>query len=278
MNYEKMNRGAAIAVGNVIYPSHPISLETKPILRNMSTAHHAPDFCYDAPAYDLWRLHLHFTEIECDFLGQIYVIPPGCVTLFPPLQFYRVAGRGAARHIWHSCHFYLHSESSSDFCLPIVMELGTHFDSFDRIFNQALRRQAINSVRSEVCVWEMLWQIAELAGAAQTQSSQHPTLERAVQCIEHRLHEPFAVGALASELEISHNQLTRLFHAAFGQTVIGYVRERRVRRAEYLLTHTQLPLKVIAVQVGLQDAHTFNKAVRRVLGISPLTVRRQSGV
>ena len=265
-------------MGNVIYPSHSISLERKLTLRHMSTAHHAPDFRYDAPAYDSWRLHLHFTEIECDFLGQTYVIPQGCATLFPPHQFYRVSGRGESRHIWHSCHFGLpsesESESDSEFRIPIVVDLGLQFGFFDRTFHQSFCRPTISSVRSEVAVWEMLWQIAELAGAAFGQPHQHPTLDRAVQKIEQRLHEPFAVSALAQELAISHNQLTRLFQAAFGQTVIGYIRERRVRRAEYLLTHTDLPLKVIAAQVGFLDAHSFNKAVRRVLGISPSAVRR----
>jgi AraC family transcriptional regulator len=261
-------------MGNVTYPSHSISLERKLTLRHMSTAHHAPDFHYDAPAYDSWRLHLHFTEIECDFLGHTYVIPQGCATLFPPHQFYRVSGRGESRHIWHSCHFGLPSESDSELQLPIVINLGLHFGSFDRIFHQSFCRPVISNVRSEVAVWEMLWQIADLAGTAEGQPHQHPTLERAVQCIEQRLHEPFAVSALAQELAISHNQLTRLFQAAFGQTVISYVRERRVRRAEYLLTHTDLPLKVIAVQVGLLDPHSFNKAVRRVLGVSPSSVRR----
>ena len=240
----------------------------------MSTAHHAPDFRYDAPAYDSWRLHLHFTEIDCDFLGCTYVIPAGCATLFPPHQFYRVSGRGASRHIWHSCHFYLPSDTDAPYQIPIVVDLGQQFDSFDHTFHQSFCRQTVGSVRSEVAVWELLWQIAELAGAAQKQPHRHPTLERAVQCIEQRLHEPFTVGTLAQELHISHNQLTRLFQAAYGQTVISYARERRVRRAEYLLTHTDLPLKVIAAQVGLPDAHSFNKSVRRVLGLSPMAVRR----
>ena len=265
-------------MGAVIYPSHLISLERKLTLRHLSTAHHAADFRYDAPGYDIWRLHLHFTELECDFLGHTYVIPAGCATLFPPHQFYRVSGRGAARHIWHSCHFYLPSEVDASYRIPIVVDLGLQFNAFDRIFHQALCRQGNSSVRSEVAVWEMLWQIAELVGAASVPPHQHPALERAVQCIEQRLHEPITVGALAQELEISHNQLTRLFQAGLGTTVIGYVRERRVQRAEYLLTHTQLPLKVIAAQIGLHDPHSFNKTIRRVLGVSPLAVRRQIGL
>ena len=219
-------------------------------------------------------MHLHFTEIECHFDGQIHVIPPGCVTLFPPHQFYRVSGRGDARHLWHSCHFHLPAEADTGFRIPIAIDLGLQFGAFDRLFHQALCRQALGSVRSEVAVWEMLWQIAEVAGAAAVPPHLHPALERAVQWIEQHLHEPITVRNLAQEMEISHNQLTRLFQAALGQTVIGYVRERRVRRAEYLLTHTDLPLKVIAAQVGLRDAHSFNKTIRRVLGASPLIVRR----
>ena len=77
--------------------------------------------------------------------------------------------------------------------------------------------------------------------------------------IELRLAETLSVKALADEVGISHNHLTRLFRAAVGDTVIGYIRQRRVQRARHLLEHTTLPIKTVAAQVGIEDPrHSIN--------------------
>ena len=60
------------------------------------------------------------------------------------------------------------------------------------------------------------------------------------------------------------------------QTTLGklYASWRRVRRAEYLLRYTTLPIKAVASQVGLGDFHSFNKAMRRVTGLAPRQARQ----
>ena len=98
----------------------------------------------------------------------------------------------------------------------------------------------------------------------------HPApVERARQLIELRLSEPLSVKDLAKEVGLSHNHLTRLFHAAVGDTVIGYIHQRRVQRARHLLEHTTLPIKTIAAQVGVEDPRLFYKLIRAHLGWPP---------
>jgi transcriptional regulator GlxA family with amidase domain len=84
------------------------------------------------------------------------------------------------------------------------------------------------------------------------------------------------VASLAQQLDISHNHLTRLFQAEAKTSVVGYIRQRRMERAQHLLTQTTLPIKVIATQVGMRDLHAFNKTVRREFGVSPRSLRNSS--
>jgi AraC family transcriptional regulator len=61
-----------------------------------------------------------------------------------------------------------------------------------------------------------------------------------------------------------------------GDTVIGYIRGRRVQRAQHLLEHTTLPIKTIAAQVGIEDTRHFYKVVHAILGQSPTQVRHNA--
>ena len=94
--------------------------------------------------------------------------------------------------------------------------------------------------------------------------------------IERRLGDSLNVADLAEELGISHNHLTRLFRSKYGMTIAGYIRKRRVERARHLLAFSTIPVKSVAVEVGIPDLHLFNKTIRAVLGRSPRAVRERA--
>jgi AraC-like DNA-binding protein len=255
-------------------PSHAISLNNPLTLRHLSTGRYAAPFVFDAGGGDFWLFHLHFTQIMCDYLGRTYTIPAGHASLFPPQQAYQVYGEDRQTHIWHSCHFHLATSEDTAMRLPIVIDLETHFGAFDQVFRGAIGHWAATPMRSQIMIWDMLWQMSDLVGAAHhPEKPLHPALNRAIQIIEQRLHEPLSVHGLAEETGMSHNQLTRLFQKSQGCTAIHYIRQRRVSRAEYLITQTSLPFKVIATQVGLSDPHVFNKVIRQETGQSPTALR-----
>jgi transcriptional regulator GlxA family with amidase domain len=58
--------------------------------------------------------------------------------------------------------------------------------------------------------------------------------------------------------------------------VIGHLLRRRATRAQHLLLTTNLPVKVIAAEVGVPDLQEFNKLIRRHCGHSPRAVRELS--
>ena len=90
-----------------------------------------------------------------------------------------------------------------------------------------------------------------------------------MEIIESRLHEPLYGEELAREVDLSQHHLIRIFRKAVGTTPQHYIRQRRMHRAGHLLTHTTLPIKTIAHDVGIPDLHLFNKIVRQFFGKSP---------
>ena len=69
----------------------------------------------------------------------------------------------------------------------------------------------------------------------------------------------------------------RRFASATGQTPIEYCRAVRIARARELLEGSNVPLKVIADNLGYGDVSAFAKAFRRTYGVPPGTHRRRHG-
>ncbi|RYG17051.1 AraC family transcriptional regulator [bacterium] len=96
--------------------------------------------------------------------------------------------------------------------------------------------------------------------------------------IEAHLAEEISASDVARAACVSHNHLCRLFHQHVHETPMEAIRRRRVERARHLLIHTTLPIKEIAVQVGIDDLQKFNKTVRLETGRSPRELRRTGAV
>ncbi len=64
-------------------------------------------------------------------------------------------------------------------------------------------------------------------------------LNRALWLIETRLSQPITLQAMAADLGVSPEWLTRSFATAFGQTFMRYVWRRRLTRAAHQLAGGQ---------------------------------------
>jgi transcriptional regulator GlxA family with amidase domain len=117
--------------------------------------------------------------------------------------------------------------------------------------------------------------VVQDAGSARTgaEDATHPAVSAAIAHIEANLAQPLTIPDLARMAGVSHNHLTRLFHAETGLTVIAYIRRRRMARARHLLVSSTLSIPAVAASVGIPDLQAFNKTCRRELGGSPRAVR-----
>ncbi|MCC7494167.1 MAG: helix-turn-helix transcriptional regulator [Fimbriimonadaceae bacterium] len=220
-------------------------------------------YCFD----DFWCFHCYRYRARLELAGASLELRPGQVGFTAP-------GVATTYH-WaqRSPHGYAHfrvADGGRGWVLPALLDLGEAFEPFYRQFEEAVGAWSHQPRRAEARLWDLLWQVVERAPAAPSgELPAHPALRAAVRRIELGLSEPLAVGSLATAVGLSHNQLTRMFRAAFGTTVVGYIRRRRFAQAQYLLQHTAQPIKAIAAEVGLGDLQRFNKLVRRETGQSP---------
>jgi len=97
---------------------------------------------------------------------------------------------------------------------------------------------------------------------------------QAVRYIEDNLNRTLSLEEIASHVNISTRQLTRLFSTFAGTSPAQYVRVTRLDRASALLTRTELPIKEISHQVGFTDVQYFTRCFTTHFGVSPGAFRQ----
>ncbi|MCJ1676656.1 helix-turn-helix transcriptional regulator [Streptomyces sp. APSN-46.1] len=247
-------------------------LDEPPALAAVGIGVHGPAGHVDVFSLpDLWQLHLYDYEADLTVNGTGYAIRPGRVSLVPPGAEVRYRYRGRSPHLY--VHLRLGSGGTPR-NVPMVQDAGPDLALLTAQLQQALAAWPNTPSRAAAEVWAALWRVAQLAPPRERNTrAVHPAVAAAVALIEARLGQPLTVPDIAAASGVSHNHLTRLFRAATGETVVGYIRARRMERARHFLQATTLSVPAVAASVGIPDLQAFNKACRRALGASPRGIR-----
>jgi AraC family transcriptional regulator len=94
-------------------------------------------------------------------------------------------------------------------------------------------------------------------------------LRRAVDHIEEHLDQEVAIQEVARAALMSRWHFQRTFKAATGDTVMAYVRGRRLSRALDRLIDTDMRIADIAQLAGFESQESFTRAFRGVFDITP---------
>ncbi|MFK4082468.1 helix-turn-helix domain-containing protein [Kribbella sp. NPDC020789] len=218
---------------------------------------------------DLWQLHLYTYSCDLTVAGTTYAVAPGYVSLTPAGSLVQFDYRGRSEHLY--AHFRPSVVGEPTY-LPVVQDAGDSAPVLTGLLRSAIEASPSGSPRVTAEVWTALWRIADLASPSSS-DHRHPAVVTATAYIEANLGRPLTVTALARLAGVSHNHLTRLFQAETGDTVIAYLRHRRMTRARHLLVASTLSIPAIAASVGIPDLQAFNKTCRRELGASPRAIR-----
>lgn len=98
-------------------------------------------------------------------------------------------------------------------------------------------------------------------------------MQQIIEQIHTRLDEALSLEELAQLVHMSPRHFSRLFKEKTGLSPHQYILQARVRRAEYLLLHTDLSIAEIAHIVGFHSQSHLNRHFKRALGITPKQLR-----
>jgi AraC-like DNA-binding protein len=86
---------------------------------------------------------------------------------------------------------------------------------------------------------------------------------------------PVSIERLAALSGYSAAHFMRTFHAAFGETVYGFLTRARLAHARALLARSELAVAEVAIASGFDDRGTFSRQFRRHFGITAIAWRRR---
>lgn len=133
------------------------------------------------------------------------------------------------------------------------------------------KKLALFTVSSDGSPKKMLSSVHYSTGYPLQKSNKY--IEKAVEYIEENYYKDIRLEDLAVFCDVSSSHLSRLFSAATGVTVTGYILSVRMNRAAYLLVNTDESVVDIAREVGYVDCGYFHKRFRTFFGVTPLEYR-----
>jgi len=99
-------------------------------------------------------------------------------------------------------------------------------------------------------------------------------LTRVLNHLHKGFQESISIRALCRVGNISERSLHRLFVKHTGESVSEYLSKLRIGRACMRLAETDLPISLIAFEVGLANLANFNRQFRRLRGVTPSGYRK----
>lgn len=86
----------------------------------------------------------------------------------------------------------------------------------------------------------------------------------------------FNVQSVANHIKIDRTYLYRLFKEETGMSVIDYINNCRISKAEVLLIDENISIKDVAYSVGFTDQMYFSKVFKKLRGQTPTEFRRNN--
>lgn len=111
---------------------------------------------------------------------------------------------------------------------------------------------------------------------------QNPNYSKSVRSccdyIELHLEDPIVLSELAKQQGYMEYYLSRKFKKETGKTFKDYIKERRIERAKFLLTNTNLNIHEISERLQFGSQSYFTETFRKTVGIHPTAFRENSRI
>jgi AraC family transcriptional regulator len=99
-------------------------------------------------------------------------------------------------------------------------------------------------------------------------------IQDSIDYIEENLEEKISLENLAKQTFLSKYHYHRVFHELVGETVMAYIRKRRLNEASKELLEGETKIVDIALKYQFSSQEAFSRAFKRMFQVSPGEFRR----
>ena len=101
-------------------------------------------------------------------------------------------------------------------------------------------------------------------------------VQKTILLIDSDVSAELSLNILAKKQGISSGYLATVFKKETGKTISEYIRDKRIKKAVYLLNNTSLQIQTIAMHCGIMDIQYFSKVFKRQIGKTPKEYRENN--
>lgn len=151
---------------------------------------------------------------------------------------------------------------------------GVHPLYIDRISSGYAARieQSVKSAELEELMREMFTGYCKLV-QKHSLKGYSPIIQKTLIYIDTDLSADLSLSALAEMNKVSGVYLSTLFKKETGKNLTTYIRDKRIKRALYLLDTTKLQIQTVASHCGIMDVQYFSKIFKKQVGKTPKEYR-----
>ncbi len=151
----------------------------------------------------------------------------------------------------------------------IRADVGKYFDElFSLLQQKGHDSKAVSGVILNI--------ILEAAEASSHESSHKlPLADRIKSYIDSRLPDRYGLDEIAGAFNISKRHLTRVFGAAFNETIISYINGRRLAAACRFMSESDYSINEIALALNYCDQSYFANQFKKRYGIYPAAYKKK---
>ena len=219
--------------------------------------------------------------------GNKYELNPKDVFLlhFDEDHVYQNIGTGRWKKVWISFRHSLLTPGLNQLGLDMISKISLKdqdFEQIRRLFFDVLddirnRNKDFRIDASATC-YKIFHLLARYARAISSQRTNviPPQIQAVISYVEKHLREPISMEDLAEVAGCCRVHLTRLFKKHMGIHTRDWLIQLRMRHACMMLKTTNLPVHLVAEEVGFDDPYHFSTAFRRTVGQPPTKYRKMS--
>lgn len=235
-----------------------------------------------------------------------YDILPGSLFLVRPIVEHRFDARGAPFHMLNmhvdlverpdSTEIDLHQSpghvrpplpqdvlDDGDAGIPVLTRIRQQA-VYERLFGRVHGLFQLNDPASRLQIkaamldlLAFVYREAHQQRIAPSLRAQVPRLEAAVSYMQSHYREPITHDQAASKARMSRSYFARCFKEYYRVSPLKFLTQLRMEKAKTELTLTQVPIKIIAENVGYSTVHHFTRAFTQTVGVSPAAYRKMHG-
>jgi len=213
-----------------------------------------------------------------------YAIGPGEFIVIPKKTAHRYAA--SPEHPWTIYWFHFTGSASAGIVNEFHKKnsrnapLGSE-EEFTGLFNE-IYLQLERGYASDSLLWANmgLWHLLGIALGADTSrrgkvEKADETISKLIDYLQKQIDDSLTVQQMAAQVNLSPSHFSYLFKKKTGFTPIEYFNHLKMQKACQYLMFTELRIKEIAGNLGIEDQYYFSRLFSKVMGMSPQDYRRR---